>query len=40
MLGSLIDYTYIVYLDNILIYSKNKEDYNTYVEEILNQLIE
>jgi hypothetical protein len=26
----------VVYLDNILIYLENKEDYNSYVEEVLN----
>jgi hypothetical protein len=29
----------VVYLDNILIYSKKEEDYNYYVEEVLNCLV-
>jgi hypothetical protein len=28
-----------VYLDNILIYSEKEEDYNYYVEEVLNRLV-
>lgn len=39
-LSSLINYTCVVYLDNILIYSKKKEDYINYIKEVLNQLIE
>jgi hypothetical protein len=28
-----------VYLDNILIYLENLEDYNCYVKEVLNRLV-
>jgi hypothetical protein len=38
-LGGLLDRTCVVYLDNILIYSENKEDYNSYVKEVLDRLI-
>ena len=38
-LGGLVDRTCVVYLDDILIYSKKKEDYNYYVEEVLNYLV-
>jgi hypothetical protein len=39
-LGGLIDRTCVVYLNNILIYSENKDDYNRHVEEVLNRLVE
>jgi hypothetical protein len=39
-LGGLVDHTCVVYLDNILIYSKKEEDHNYYVEEVLNRLVE
>jgi hypothetical protein len=29
----------VVYLDDILIYSENEEDYSGYVEEVLDRLI-
>jgi hypothetical protein len=38
-LGGLVDHTCVVYLDNILIYSKKEEDHNYYVEEVLNCLV-
>ena len=38
-LKGLVDYTYVIYLDNILIYSKNKENYIVYIKEVLNRLI-
>jgi hypothetical protein len=31
---------YVVYLDDILIYLENKEDYDGYVKEVLNWLVE
>jgi hypothetical protein len=37
--GGLLDRTCVVYLNDILIYSKNKEDYNAYVEEVLDRLV-
>jgi hypothetical protein len=39
-LGGLVDRTCVVYLDDILIYSKNEEDYDNYVKEVLNRLVE
>jgi hypothetical protein len=38
-LGGLLDRTCVVYLDNILIYLENEEDYSSYVEEVLDCLI-
>jgi hypothetical protein len=38
-LGGLLDRTCVVYLDDILIYSKNEEDYNAHVEEVLDRLV-
>ena len=35
-LRGLVDRTCVVYLDNILIYSKYKEDYDRHVKEVLN----
>jgi hypothetical protein len=39
-LGGLLDRTCVVYLDDILIYSENEEDYGGYVEEVLDCLIQ
>jgi hypothetical protein len=39
-LGGLLDRTCVVYLDDILIYSENKEDYSSYVKEVLDCLIQ
>jgi hypothetical protein len=39
-LVDLIDIIYIVYLDNILIYSDNPEDYQIYISQILERLRE
>ena len=38
-LRGLLNQTYVVYLDNILIYLENLEDYNSYVKEVLNYLV-
>ena len=35
-----MDHTYVVYLNNILIYLERKEDYDAHVKEILNRLVE
>ena len=35
-----MDYTYVVYLNNILIYLEREEDYAAHVKEILNRLVE
>jgi hypothetical protein len=35
-LRGLLDRVCVVYLDNIPIYLENKEDYNSYVKEVLN----
>jgi Reverse transcriptase (RNA-dependent DNA polymerase) len=37
-LMGLVDVTYVVYLDNILIYSENPEDHTKAVREVLEQL--
>ena len=37
-LTSLVDITCVVYLDNILIYSKDKEDYIKYIKIVLKAL--
>jgi hypothetical protein len=39
-LGGLVDHTCVVYLDNILIYSKKEDDHNYHIEEVLNYLVE
>ncbi|KHE79457.1 hypothetical protein GE21DRAFT_1220852, partial [Neurospora crassa] len=38
ILIGLINIIYIIYLNNILIYSKNKENYINYIKEVLQQL--
>ena len=35
-LRGLLNRVYVVYLDDILIYLENEEDYDGYVEEVLN----
>ncbi len=37
-LVSLVDIIYIVYLNNILIYSKNLDKYTNYIHQVLKQL--
>ena len=37
-LGGLINYIYIIYLDNILIYLKNKDQHKQYIYKILKRL--
>ena len=37
-LASLVDNIYIIYLDNILIYSKNKKEYKEYIKLVLQRL--
>jgi hypothetical protein len=39
-LGGLLDRTCVVYLDNILIYLENKKDYDSYIKEVLDRLIQ
>ena len=39
-LGGLLDRTCVVYLDDILIYSENEEDYDAHVEEVLDRLVD
>jgi hypothetical protein len=39
-LGGLINRTCVVYLNNILIYSENKDNHNRHVKEVLNRLVE
>jgi hypothetical protein len=39
-LGGLLDRTCVVYLDNILIYSENKEDHSSHVKKVLDRLIQ
>ena len=34
-----MDHTYVVYLDNILIYLEVEEDHDAYIEEVLDRLI-
>jgi hypothetical protein len=34
-----VDRTCVVYLDDILIYSKKEEDYDRHVEEVLDRLV-
>jgi hypothetical protein len=38
MLQPFLDKTYIYYLDDILVYSKDKEQYNTYIKQVLEAL--
>jgi hypothetical protein len=35
-LSRLVDITYVVYLNNILIFSKREEEHNSYIKEVLN----
>ena len=37
-LGGLINYIYIIYLDNILIYLKNKDQHKQYIHKVLERL--
>jgi hypothetical protein len=39
-LEELVNRTYVVYLNDILIYLENKDDYNRHVKEVLNRLVE
>jgi hypothetical protein len=34
-----LDKTYICYLDDILVYSENKKQYNTHIKQVLEVLI-
>ena len=38
MLVGILDVTYVLYLNNILIFSKNEEDYVRNVKEVLKRL--
>ena len=38
VLGGLVNYTYIIYLDDILIYSENKNQYKQYIYKVLEYL--
>jgi hypothetical protein len=38
MLRLFLDKTYIYYLDNILVYSEDKEQYNIYIKQVLEIL--
>ena len=38
-LRGLLNQTCVVYLDNILIYLENLEDYDSHVKEVLNRLV-
>jgi hypothetical protein len=40
MLRLFLDKIYIYYLDDILVYSEDKEQYNTYVKQVLEILAE
>jgi hypothetical protein len=40
MLQLFLDKTYICYLDNILVYSKDKKQYVTYIKQVLEVFIE
>jgi len=37
-LGGLVNYIYIIYLNNILIYLKDKDQYKQYIREVLEHL--
>jgi hypothetical protein len=39
-LGGLINRTCVVYLNDILIYLENEDDYDRHVEEVLDRLVE
>ena len=38
MLKGLIDITYIIYLDDIFIFSKNPKDYEKHIRKVLERL--
>jgi hypothetical protein len=40
MLQPFLDKTYICYLDDILVYSESKKQYNTYIKQVLEVLAE
>jgi hypothetical protein len=40
MLRFFLDKTYIYYLDDILVYSEDKEQYNIYIKQVLEVLAE
>jgi hypothetical protein len=40
MLRLFLDKIYICYLDNILVYSEDKKQYNTYIKQVLKVLAE
>ena len=40
MLGEYLDKFIIIYLDNIIIYSNNKEEYFQYIKQVLQRLID
>jgi hypothetical protein len=40
MLRPFLDKIYICYLDNILVYSEDKEQYSTYIKQVLEILAE
>ena len=37
-LGGLVNYIYIIYLDNILLYLKDKDQYEQYIYKVLKYL--
>jgi hypothetical protein len=37
-LGDLVDSVWIIYLDDILIYSRNEQEYVEYIKQVLRQL--
>ena len=37
-LGGLVNYTYIIYLDDILIYSENEDQHKQYIYKVLEYL--
>jgi hypothetical protein len=39
-LGGLIDRTCVVYLDDILIYSRDEAEHDQHVEEVLDRLVQ